>query len=285
MSPEMSAPKCFCSGLLFGTHLLYNTLLSPSPLHPCSEKTMHHKLRCCRALLFCVALLASGTMLQAQGSAQPHSSEVTAEVPALKAFHTVIYEIWHGAWPKKDTEQLAALLPKVEAGVKSVAEAELPGILRERKAAWKENVLALQAIAADYRDAVEDQDQQALLDVAEKLHSQYERLVRVIRPPLKELEEFHAVLYVLYHYYMPGDSLEQMKSSAASLKEKMVLLDKAVLPERLKSKDPAFSAARQKLSTSVDALVSTAVSNDMKSIKSAVGMVHADYQTMEKVFE
>lgn len=224
-------------------------------------------------------------MLQAQGSAQPHSSEVTAEVPALKAFHTVIYEIWHGAWPKKDTEQLAALLPKVEAGVKSVAEAELPGILRERKAAWKENVLALQAIAADYRDAVEDQDQQALLDVAEKLHSQYERLVRVIRPPLKELEEFHAVLYVLYHYYMPGDSLEQMKSSAASLKEKMVLLDKAVLPERLKSKDPAFSAARQKLSTSVDALVSTAVSNDMKSIKSAVGMVHADYQTMEKVFE
>ncbi len=67
-------------------------------------------------------------------------------------------------------------------------------------------------------------------------------LVRVIRPALKELDEFHAVLYMLYHYYMPGDSLEQMKSSAVALKEKMVVLNKAVLPERLKSKEPAFAA-------------------------------------------
>ncbi len=246
---------------------------------------MHHKPHCCLAFLFCVALLAGGTTLRAQGNAQPHSPEVTAEVPALKAFHPVIYEIWHGAWPKKDTAQLAALLPKVEAGVKNVAEADLPGILRERKAAWKENVLALQAIAADYRDAVEDQDQQALLDVAEKLHSQYERLVRVIRPALQELEDFHAVLYVLYHYYMPGDSLEQMKTSAVALKEKMAVLDKAVLPDRLKSRESAFFKARTKLSASVDALVSTAFSNDMKSIKSAVGVVHTDYQALEKVFE
>lgn len=236
--------------------------------------------------LISVALCAWSARLQAQNTTPPdHAAEVKAQVPELRTFHTVIYEIWHGAWPKKDTAQLAALLPKVEAGVKSVAAAELPGILRDRKAAWNQNVAALQAIAADYKGAVEKKDQQKLLDAAEKLHSQYEKLVRVIRPALPELEDFHTVLYMLYHYYMPGDLLEQMKSSATALKEKMAVLDKAVLPERLKSKEPVFTTTRQNLSSSVDALAATAPSNDLKKIKSAVVKVHTDYQALEKVFE
>jgi hypothetical protein len=238
----------------------------------------------CLALLL-IAMLASQGNLYAQDTVKNHAAEVKAEVPELKAFHTVIFEIWHGAWPKKDTEQLAALLPQVEAGVKSVAEAQLPGILRDRKDVWDKNVRDLQAIALDYKNAVEQKEQQKLLDAAEKLHAQYERLVRVLHPALKEVEEFHAVLYMLYHYYMPGDSLEQMKSSAAALQEKMAVLDKAVLPERLKSKEPAFTAARQKLSKSVSALAATAPSNDLKKIKSAAVTVHTDYQALEKVFE
>ncbi len=245
---------------------------------------MRHKTVLYLALVS-VALLASGTRLQAQTGKPDHAAEVKAQVPELKAFHAVIYEIWHGAWPKKDTEQLAALLPKVEAGVKSVAEAKLPGILRDREAAWNENVASLQAVTADYKSAVEKKDQQKLLDAAEKLHSQYEKLVRVIRPALPELEDFHAVLYMLYHYYMPGDSLQQMKSSAAALKEKMAVLDRAALPERLKSKEPVFTTARQKLSMSVDALAAAAPSDDLKKIKSAVVTVHTNYQALEKVFE
>jgi hypothetical protein len=245
---------------------------------------MRPRLIPCLALLV-VALLASQQNIQAQDTVRNHTAEVKADVPELRAFHTVIFEIWHGAWPKKDTEQLARLLPQVEAGVKSVAEAQLPGIMRDRKEAWDLNVKGLQTIAADYKNAVEKKDQQKLLDAAEKLHAQYERLVRVLHPAIKEVEEFHAVLYMLYHYYMPGDSLEQMKNSAAALKEKMAVLDKVVLPERLKSKEPAFIAARQKLSKSVDALATTAPSNDLKKIKSAVVTVHTDYQSLEKVFE
>jgi hypothetical protein len=244
-----------------------------------------HCTRTLVTLLFFVAFIAFVATAQTQTSPKDHAAEVKVEVPELKAFHSVIFEIWHGAWPKKDTAQLAALLPKVESGVQSVAGAELPGILRERKNAWDEGVKGLQAVAADYKAAVEKKDQQKLLDAAEKLHSQYERLVRVLHPAIKELEEFHAVLYMLYHYYMPGDSLEQIKSSAAALKEKMVVLDKAVLPERLKAKEPAFTAARQKLSRSVEALATTAPSNDLKKIKPAVNAVHTDYQALERSFE
>jgi hypothetical protein len=245
---------------------------------------MHCQTRWYLALL-CLSLLAFGPMMQAQNATKDHTAEVKAEVPELTAFHTVIYEIWHGAWPEKDTARLAALLPQVEAGVKSIAGAQLPGILREHKDAWEENVRNLQAVAADYRSAVERTDRQKLLEAAEKLHSQYERLVRVIRPALKELEDFHAVLYVLYHYYLPGDSLEQMKSSAAALKEKMAALEKAVLPERLKSKEQAFTAARLELSRSVDTLASVTPTNDLKKIKDAVVDVHTRYQALERVFD
>jgi hypothetical protein len=241
---------------------------------------MHHRYPA--AILFlCVALLASAPRIWAQD----HSTETKATVPALKAFHTVIYEIWHGAWPKKDTNRLVELLPKVEAGVRSVVKAKLPGILRERQESWEEGLVHLKAAAWEYRTAVEEKDTQAILDAAEILHTRYEQLVRAIRPALKELEDFHTVLYMLYHYYMPGDSLDRMKSSALALKEKMVALDKAVLPERLQSKEEAFASARAKLSRSVDALASIAPAGDLASIKKSVIVLHTDYQALEKVFE
>lgn len=241
---------------------------------------MHHR-HLASILFLCVALLASAPAVWAQD----HADEVKTTVPALKAFHTVIYEIWHGAWPKKDTDRLTELLPKVEAGVRSVVRAKLPGILRERQESWEENLIHLKVAAWDYRTAVEEKDKQAILDAAEILHMRYEKLVRAIRPALKELEDFHTVLYMLYHYYLPGDSLDRMKSSALALKEKMVLLDKAVLPERLKGKEEAFASARAKLSTSVDALASIAPAGDLASIKKSVIILHTDYQSLEKVFE
>ena len=167
-----------------------------------------------------IAVFAAVVMLGRGAVAQDthRTAETTASVPELAKFHTVIYEIWHGAWPKKDVAQLAGLLPKVEDGVALVAKATLPGILRDRKQAWDAQVQALQEAAREYRTAVEKKQDQALLDAAEKLHMQYERAVRVIRPPLKELEAFHSDLYLLYHYYMPGDSVARMQQSAVALR-------------------------------------------------------------------
>jgi len=45
---------------------------------------------------------------------------------------------------------------------------------------------------------------------------------------------------MLYHYYMPGDSVEKMKESGQFLKQKMALLNVAVLPESLKERGEQF---------------------------------------------
>lgn len=87
------------------------------------------------ALLF--TLSATGICAYAQRPA-----EATASVPALDSFHEVIFKIWHEAWPKKDAAMMQRLLPEVEKGISEVASAQLPGILREKKAAWEEGVKA-----------------------------------------------------------------------------------------------------------------------------------------------
>jgi len=212
-------------------------------------------------------------------------AEATASVPALDAFHEVIFKIWHEAWPNKNVAMLQQLLPDVEKGISEVASAQLPGILRERKALWEEGVRKLQSAGSDYKAAAAAKDDARLLAAAEELHSRFEALMRAIRPALSELDEFHSVLYMLYHHYLPAYDIANIKSSAADLKQKMAALNAAQFPARLKQKESAFQAAREKLSKSVDALESGIRSNDRKTIKNAVEMVHSDYQALDRVFE
>jgi NADH dehydrogenase/NADH:ubiquinone oxidoreductase subunit G len=180
---------------------------------------------------------------------------------------------------------LTALLPEIEQGITAVANAELPGILREKKAAWRNGVEKLQVIVKEYKVAIEAKQKQPLLDAAEKLHAQYEALVRVIRTPLKELEDFHAVLYMLYHYYMPQDSLEEVKVSVGQLQEKMAALNEAALPSRFKGKEESFTVARNQLDKAVAELAVMVRSNESEKIKAAVEVMHTSYKTLAKVFE
>lgn len=236
-------------------------------------------------ILIAVASLAMAGATWAQEKEPAHATETKAEVPALTKFHAVIYQLWHHAWPKKDYETLAKLLPDIEKHSAEIAAAKLPGILREKQNAWDENVKALQQVVGEYKTAVEKKDQPQLLNAAEKLHTQYERLVRVIRPALKEIEDFHAVLYLLYHYYTPAYDLEKIKTSVGELQAKMEALNQATLPERLKKKEEAFVASREKLAASVAALAATLPTHDEKKIKAAIATMHRDYEALQGVFD
>jgi hypothetical protein len=203
----------------------------------------------------------------------------------LTKYHDVIYKIWHTAWPQKNAKMLVEFLPDVEQGANEVANAALPGILRDKNAPWAKGVKELLNAVADYRSATKPLNETKLLDAAEKLHMQYEKLVRVIRPALKEIEGFHSTLYVLYHYAMPEGKLEEVKTLVAELPAKMSALNAATLPERMKAKNDAFVKARTSLSVSVDALVAAAPKGTMKELKPLIDSMHAKYEALDKVFE
>lgn len=230
-------------------------------------------------------LALAALVLAAPSLATQVDPETEARVPALSAFHEVVYPLWHEAWPNKDVEALVALAPKVEAGVASIAKAELPGILRDRKATWEAAVARLQTVAGEYAAAAASKDGPALLDAAENVHSQFERMVRIVRPVLKEIEAFHATLYVLYHRELEPFAPEAVARSVRRMKEQMGPLEGATLPERLKAKAPAFEAARARLGAAVDAAVATLDGGDEAAVREAVELLHERYQELEAVFD
>jgi hypothetical protein len=232
-----------------------------------------------------IALLLFAVSVSGFGSPVQKPAEATASVPELTAFHEVIYKIWHEAWPRKDEALLKELLPDVEKGISKIASAQLPGILREKKAAWDKGVQDLQKAGLEYKATAGAPDAQKLLAAAELLHSRFEALMRAIRPPLKELDEFHAVLYMLYHHYWPNHQMAQIKSSAAELSQKMAALDDVKLPERFQDKDYEFKVARGLLAGAVGAFEKSVLSNDETAIRNAIEAVHANYQKLEKVLE
>ncbi len=212
-------------------------------------------------------------------------AETAAEVPALNSFHDVIFKIWHEAWPQKNAALLRQLVPEVAKGIASVAAAPLPGILRDKKASWDEGVRKLQNIGSEYQSAASSGDDTRLLAVAEGLHSQFEALMRITRPAMKELDEFHAVLYMLYHHYLPQREMDKVKGSAVELTQKMTALNAATPPARLKEKRQEFSAARAELSKAVVGFRDAVGSNAKKTVEDAVEAVHSAYQKLDRLFE
>lgn len=99
------------------------------------------------------------------------------------------------------------------------------------------------------------------------------------------LNEFHSVLYMVYHYYMPQDSLEEIKVSIGKLQEKMAALNKVTLPPRFKGKEESFTAARKQLDKTVTELAAMVPSNVFGKIKAAIEVMHTSYKTLAEVFE
>jgi hypothetical protein len=231
-------------------------------------------------LITSVALALAAVPAAAQ---MPKPDETKATVPALDAMHEVIMPLWHEAWPNKDVKAMTAMLPDIERHMAAIAKAELPGILREKRAAWAAGVTDLQAAVTAYKAAVGKGDNEALLKAGEQLHSRYEALVSVVRPPLKELEDFHSTLYVLYHYQLSPFDLAKVSASVESLRVKMDALSKATLPARLKARTDAFNAQRTLLGRAVDDLAATLPAKNEGKIKAAVEVMHAQYEALEKL--
>jgi hypothetical protein len=210
--------------------------------------------------------------------AQDPADDAKAEVPALRNFHKVIYVIWHEAWPAKDVAKLQELVPAVERGAAEVCGARLPGVLHHKETDWNKGVAELEATVARYRAAAQAGNNDELLNAAEELHSQFEKLVRLTRPVIRELEDFHSSLYMVYHHYMPNNRMDKVKAAALEMKDKMVPLQSAALPERLSARKPDFVNARTELARAVEELAAAVAADDEARIRKAVEEVHTRYE-------
>ena len=213
------------------------------------------------------------------------SEETESTVPELTAFHEIIYPIWHTAYPEKNYEALREFVPEINSLANDLYKASLPGILRDKKAKWEAGLEELKKAVKDYNEAASGEDNEGLLNAAEALHAKFEMMVRIIRPVLKEVDEFHKVLYIVYHKYLPNKEFDKIGSVSQDLIQKAEAITKAQLPQRLAAKSAAFSAAAQELMTAAKALGEECKSHDPEAIEKAVDVLHTNYMNLEKIFE
>jgi hypothetical protein len=215
----------------------------------------------------------------------PPDRETESTVPELTTFHEIIYPIWHTAYPEKDYAALRSYAPEVRRLADKIYSAQLPGILHEKQAKWDQALAEFRKSVDAYLSAAAGTDDAALLSAAEVLHTSYEMTVRTIRPVVRELDDFHKTLYVVYHKYLPDKDYARISELSGDMLTKAEAVTKAALPKRLESKSQAFGVAAQELLEATKALAETAKSGQGEAIAAAVVAVHAKYQALEKIFD
>lgn len=211
--------------------------------------------------------------------------ELTASVPELKDLHEVVYALWHSAFPDKDYALIKELLPQAESLTEKLDEAELPGILRDKQEAWNGGKKNLKTALEALKQAVEVEDQQGMLDQTEAFHAGFERLVRIIRPVIPELDAFHREMYKLYHYSVPNYDLENIRTNVKAMQEKLTPLKRAQIPKRLADRQDDFEAAVIELEAAVNELAEIMKGNDKDKILQAVEKAHTAFQKTEHIFD
>lgn len=221
-------------------------------------------------------------------SQQIDSSEITSKVPELIKFHDVIYLIWHEAYPAKNIADLKSYVPQIKSDIEKINNAKLPGILREKETKWKEGLINLNKVVEDYYSAANGNNDEALLSAAENLHKNFEMMVRILKPVLNEVDDYHKTLYIIYHKYFPDKNYIDISSVMDELITKADVIMKVgddKLVKRLPEKTGQYHTAAKDLYDATVLLKETLKSDDNTKIDAAVESMHSKYQKLESVFE
>lgn len=212
-------------------------------------------------------------------------AEITAEVPELDAVHELMYPLWHDAFPAQDHDSIRQLVPQFEPLLAAVDSVELPGILRHKQEGWDAGKAVLLSSFDGLKQAIESNDNAAMLSHTEAFHVGYEQLVRMIRPRVPELESFHQELYKLIHYYGPANDQGKMHQALVAMNEKMVPLQAVTLPERLADRQADFEAGIATLGERLNELEDALHGSDGDAIHAAIDAVHSAYGAVEGLFD
>ena len=206
-------------------------------------------------------------------------------VTGIREFHEVLYPVWHDYFPKGDFQAIRDAIPEFKRTTKILTETELPQFYHNVKNdfdAKRENL----ALAVDKMESVaQTGNDQELAKAVEEMHTAFERMARVLSPRTRELEEFHLVLYPLWHQAMPDKDYQAIKAAVPSLGSKMNALMQAQLPQRFSDIEPQFLEKREALRLSVEDLASVCRQNKDDQIIDKLTVMHDAYRALDQVFE
>lgn len=207
------------------------------------------------------------------------------EVPQLETLHKSIYVLWHDAYPNKNYELIKSTMPELETSVGDLSTAKLPDIMHNRQSKWDSEIKGLQDNLAGLKKSVAEDNQETMLAYTESIHSSFEKLVRVLRPKLAELDSFHEDLYTLYHKYMPAGDIAAIKALIPSMKDKADKLKMAKLTRGLAEKQAAYDERVTELQAAVSEMEKAANKGNSKKTIAAGEKVHTAYERIDGLLQ
>ncbi len=241
-----------------------------------------------KLLLILAVILSASTFSTVNAQTKEQDAEITSDVPALKSFHRIIFPMWHKAYPAKDIEMLKGFVPQIKANMEKINATKLPGILREKEAKWNSELVKFNATAADYYKACEENNSEAILKAAEEFHRAYEAMNRAVKPFVKEMDEYHQTLYVIYHKYLTDKDYASMLAVSEKFvaqADAMTKAQKDRLEKRLKDKAPKYYDLSQQLKEATEKFATELKGDNAKNKEAALEKVHNIYKKLEVVFE
>jgi hypothetical protein len=206
-------------------------------------------------------------------------------IPELKQMHNAIYPMWHKGYPNKNYNLLKSLYPDLKDQFAILSKAKFPAEYPDRKMHWQEGLEKMELKLHDYKKAIDERNVEDLLVAARAVHDAFEGLVRIINPPIPELDQFHKVLYHAYHDYLPEKNWQKLNESIDQFQEAMNNLNNAKLPKWMSGVEEEFNTRKQNLAQAVAELAALKNSADKDKITGAVETVHTAYIELERVFE
>ena len=206
-------------------------------------------------------------------------------IPELQQMHKSIYPMWHKGYPDKDYELLKSIYPDLKSQFEILIRAEFPAEYPDRKMLWQEGLEKMESKLQDYKTAIEEQNNKNLLVAARAVHDAFEGLTRIINPPIPELDQFHKLLYYVYHDYLPEQSWQKLNESIDQFQQSMNNLNNAKLPDWMSDDKAEFDTRRQNLAQAVAELAALKNSDNTDKIAQTVENVHTAYVGIEGIFE
>jgi len=206
-------------------------------------------------------------------------------VEGLKEFHEVLFPVWHDFLPNGDYQSIRKSMPEFKRTLEILMKAPLPLFYQHVKDDYENKRQNLALAVGELDSVAQTGDDKQLETSVENMHGAFEQMVRVLAPRIKEMDEFHLVLYPLWHDAMPNKDYQAIKASIPSLESKIDALMKAELPEELKSIETRFTEKRESLRKAVEDLATVCRQNKDKEIIEKLTQMHESYRDLDGVFE
>lgn len=206
-------------------------------------------------------------------------------VTGIREFHEVLYPVWHDYFPQGDFQSIREAIPEFKRTTQMLMEAELPLFYHNVKDDF-ENKRKNLALSVDKLESIaQTGNDKELAKAVEEMHTAFERMARVLAPRTREIEQFHLVLYPLWHQAMPDKDYQAIKLAIPSLESKMDALMRAPLPQRFEVLETQFLKKREALKLSVEELADVCRQNKDEKIIDKLTQMHEAYRELDQVFE